>query len=338
MNYSIYKLKFPDGVHFGESAQKAGLDNTAMTCHADTLFSALTQECLALFGEETTRQWVERAKEGKFLLSSLMPFDRENLYIPRPALSRRVNNTSAAGFEDSTARKRMNKLRWIPIRGIQAYLAYLAGAEFSFPEITFGRTDLTRRVNLRDGEESQPYSVSGFYFQPDAGLYMIVGCEESFDFKTIDVLLNSLARTGLGGKRNLGMGCFEIQPGRIDLSNRQSPDQDLNLLMDYLSSPAAAVYMALSPVLPHEEEVSGIKERLLGYSLLERRGFIQSETYRGQNLKRRPCVMLEPGSCMSRPARGCLLDLRPENFPHPVYRFGIGMYIPLAAGKEAPHD
>lgn len=335
MNYCIYQLKFLQGVHFGESAQKAGLESTAMTCHADTLFSALTQECLALYDERTVWQWVEWAQEGKLLLSSLMPYDTNHFYLPRPHLPRRTDRAAVSGLGDPGERKRMNQLRWIPIDEMHRYMAYIGGADYKLsPEPSFGRAELLKRVNLRDEEKSQPYAMSAFYFHPDVGLYVIVGCEEPAGFKLLDTLFHSLALTGLGGKRNLGMGCFKIQRGRIDLSERGTLDQELGLLAEWLSAPESRVYMAISPVLPHEEERSGIKERLLGYSLLERRGFIQSEIYREQNLKRRPCVMLEPGFCVTQPVRGCVLDLRPEKFSHAVYRYGMGMYISLASGNE----
>ena len=79
MEYRIYKLGFSTAVHFG-SGSLTDIGNQLL---ADTIFSALCQETAA---DDEIERLVKWAKAGELLLSDGLPFVRETLYIPKPAV------------------------------------------------------------------------------------------------------------------------------------------------------------------------------------------------------------------------------------------------------------
>ena len=57
MKYCLFKLGFTSPVHFGSGAMAHSLDTGEMTCHADTLFSALCHTASVLGGESKV-EWL----------------------------------------------------------------------------------------------------------------------------------------------------------------------------------------------------------------------------------------------------------------------------------------
>ena len=84
MNYFLFKLQFDTAVHFGSSDSALSLYTSEETLRADTLFSALCHEILAQHGETSLLQLCEEVRQGKFLLSDLMPYHDETFYLPKP--------------------------------------------------------------------------------------------------------------------------------------------------------------------------------------------------------------------------------------------------------------
>ena len=101
-DYIIYKLSFPVGVHLGEG----NLNTSVMNCRADTLFSALYIEALKL-GKD--KEFYEMAVQGHLLWSDLFPYDKENLYLPKPMIP-----ISNADEGNSVEKKFYKKLKYIP--------------------------------------------------------------------------------------------------------------------------------------------------------------------------------------------------------------------------------
>jgi len=66
------------------------------------------------------------------------------------------------------------------------------------------------------------------------------------------------------------------------------------------------------------------------YSTLERRGRIESSARWGE--LKPPTLMIAEGSVLLAGAeqlRGAARDTAPEGFPHPVYRAGFGLTVPI---------
>ena len=67
MEYSIYKLEFQTGVHFGTGM----LNESAYTFCADQLFSALYIEALKM---DCAKEFYEKVKSGALLFSDAFPY------------------------------------------------------------------------------------------------------------------------------------------------------------------------------------------------------------------------------------------------------------------------
>ncbi len=75
------------------------------------------------------------------------------------------------------------------------------------------------------------------------------------------------------------------------------------------------------------------------YAVLTRTGRVESDARWGET--KRPTRMIAEGSVVMASAepRGSITDVAPEGFPHPVYRAGFALAIPIPlrpVAKEAP--
>ena len=71
MNYFLFKLRFETAVHFGPSDAALPLAASEEHVRADTLFSALCQTALCLYGPEGVVELWGQVQEGKLLLRSV---------------------------------------------------------------------------------------------------------------------------------------------------------------------------------------------------------------------------------------------------------------------------
>ena len=84
MNYFLFKLQFETAVHFGSSDAALSLATSEEHIRADTLFSALCQTALCLYGPEGVEALCGQVQEGKLLLSDTMPWRGDTLFLPKP--------------------------------------------------------------------------------------------------------------------------------------------------------------------------------------------------------------------------------------------------------------
>ena len=75
MKFSVYRLSFSAGVHFGTGTLWSG----ANTLPADTLFSALCLEAAAQRGEAGISALVDLVRQRRLCFSDLFPFIGEEL-------------------------------------------------------------------------------------------------------------------------------------------------------------------------------------------------------------------------------------------------------------------
>ena len=78
-------------------------------------------------------------------------------------------------------------------------------------------------------------------------------------------------------------------------------------------------YISLSAIYPKKEEIQKLKDGY--YSLIQRRGFVQSLTYSDNLLKKNPMIMIKSGSCFKENLDGEIVDVG-SGEAHPVYRYG----------------
>ena len=174
-------------------------------------------------------------------------------------------------------RKKMFKnLKYIPVNTVEAFI------NGTFPEehngkicSIFGINGMKVSVGIRGMEEPQPYRVSTYHFADGSGLYIIAGMESEKDQECLDELFESLQYTGLGGKKkSSGMGRFECRTCDIPREMKEQLNKK------------ASRHLLLSTALPEDEELEDILKGAT-YSLLKRSGFIDSQTYAAQQMRKK---------------------------------------------------
>jgi len=332
MPYYLFKLKFLAPVHFGADISRLGLESSAMYCHCDTLFSAFCHEILRNYGEDALGRLVEDAREGRLLLSDTMPYDGTELYLPKPVLyfDRSQETGQKADRQRETMislKKRMKKITHIPISSMNEYIRFLkeGGDDLPFTPPCFGSEAVFPKVAVSGLEEPQPYSVGTFLFKKGAGLYFILGIEDKNRLDYFKELIVSLGYSGIGGKRTSGYGRFELEEDEIELDPEYYAAESDRLLADMIAQ-ESSLYISLSVVSPAAEDWRIINDQRSSYSLVQRRGFVLSETYSDRFLKRSPLVMINAGSCFPERLKGTVHNVA-KSGRHAVYRYGMGMMI-----------
>ena len=349
MPYYLYKLKFLTPVHFGGDKPGIGIEKVSRTCHADTLFSAISMESISLYGEESVGKLVEEAEKGEFLISDLFPYycggggkGDFRLCLPKPALiiDRKENiEPSQLPESDSTQKKKMKRLAYIPVRQWKDYLKYISGQSKTFecdlnstketgePKVVISEEAVIPRVAVsREGKDASPYFIGAHIFSECSGLYFITKLKSEELKKAFDIIVKSLSYSGIGGKRTSGYGKFQLADDVVELDPEEYATEDDRLLAEMLTGKSSDYYMTLSVTSPLLEEITPELQNNSFYTLIPRSGFVNSRNYSETSLKRKSIVMLGAGSCFSARLKGHIPDVS-EQGGHPVYRYGMAMMM-----------
>ena len=342
--YELLLLRFRTPVHFGDAGEGGGLGDVIPYCRADTFFSALCSEA-AKIDSAMLKKLVEKAENGDILFTDLMPwFSSENgsdgnkedknegnyaFYIPRPLVnvsSEKVEKplSFSETKQFSTLRKELKKRAYIRASQCGAYLEDMKkGAQTVDPEPEFGKFVLSTHYNSRT---KAPYDIGKFYFKDNAGLYLIIEAEDGNDFVWLETLIRLTGLNGIGGRKSGGNGKFELEDDPVLLSEDAVYGEDDPALYAMLENENADVQMALCSVLPAAEEMIIAHEG--SGKLVKRSGFAYSaET--GKPIKENSIFMMTAGSCFKKRLAGTIADVNNGISPHPVYRYGKGIYVGL---------
>ncbi len=322
-------------------------DRVESVFHSDALFSALTGAMLRLGRlEDWLAATVGNAEGSAVALSSCFPYLGETLFItpPRtlwpPAPSPRVRWANA---------------QFVPLRAVQDLVAdralsdsgwYVDGPSACLlPEDAHFRSGPFRALTrshaavdrLRPGT-IQIHRTACLEFAESAGLWAaVVFANEDARAKWGDEIkgaLRLLADSGVGGERSLGWG----RSAEPEFSDGVLPDL---ILPEPVPQPPAAppvgeeaqpaapetVYWMLSLYSPAADD--SVDWRRGAYELLQRGGRIESSVRSGDAKKM--VRMVEEGSVLvaASAPRGAAPNVAPDDFPHPVYRAGFAVSIPI---------
>lgn len=323
MQYKIFKLKFETPIHFGSEKVGTSLEKTNIICHSDTLFSAMCQEILKLYDETVLSDFVDMVEDGELLFSSLLPYNENSLFLPKPCLllERAYNKEDT----DSTSikKKKMKKLEYISINDFQKYINHLkTGDNFDYDEDFYKiyETDTTAKVSLNtDSDKNNIYYVGSTYFKEGCGLYVLVAYDNDEQIEIFEKILTSLGYSGIGGKRTSGYGKFIIEDEMYPDVNGLEEEKLIYSLLeengDYQET--------LSVVSPSDEELDNNDFDKAFYKLISRNGYVYSTTYTNDNtlVKRKSLSMFKEGSCFPFEINGEIKDVS-DNGKHPVYKNG----------------
>lgn len=303
MNYTIYKLVFPAGVHLGQGI----LESSGIGLMADTIFSALCHEVLSS-GQEVLNELIDAVRESRLLLSDAFPYREDEYYLPKPYI--RIESKEQP--EDVSKRKLYKKLKYVPVSLFSQYAAGKYDPEKN-PTPDFAKIETKVSASIRGEEETVPYRVGITRFFNGCGLYMIAAYESDKELSLLEKLITELSYSGIGGKRSTGLGRFELKRANLPVE-----------LVKRLTG-AYARYMTISIGVPEEEEMNKVIEEA-DYMLMKRSGFVQSETYASEFRRKRDFYVFQSGSCFSVKFDGQLADVS-NGGTHPVYRYAKPIFL-----------
>jgi CRISPR type III-A-associated RAMP protein Csm4 len=167
----------------------------------------------------------------------------------------------------------------------------------------------------------EPHSTACLEFARDAGLWTVVqfaGEEAAAQWEApVRSALRLLADSGFGGERSRGWGRSEEPEWQPWTPPRAaSPEESIE-----------HAYWLLSVFTPAASDA--VDWTRGSYSTLQRRGRIESSSNWGQ--AKSPTLMIAEGSVLLSGAelQGAASDVAPAGFPHPVYRAGFAVAVPI---------
>lgn len=323
MNYFLFKLQFDTAVHFGGSDSALSLYTSEETLRADTFFSALCHETMTQHGESALHQLCEKVRQGKFLLSDLMPWQGETFYLPKP-----IAPSESTEEVKTELRKKVKKLAWIPTLRFAEYAKSLRTGHFDPDrsdaqkvQTSFGtHFEQTKAVVPAQGD-TLPYQIGLFRFAPDCGLYFICGCAENGQDEDLENLLDWLGLTGIGGKVSSGYGKFHI----VDKIMLDEPfDEQTEWLYQALTAESAEHQLLLTTSLPQDTELEAVLEDA-SFQLVRRGGFMASDRL-DTPIKKKTQYFLSAGSVLQHRYQGALYDVSLTE-AHPSYRYSRPIFM-----------
>ena len=308
MNYKGYKMVFQSGVHFGNKS----IESCEYTFHADTLFSALCHEALKL-GDDSFDKLISWTKSSNIILSDAMPYYGDTLYISKPM--KRIEYEEQG---DSSIKKAFKNLTYIPTDKISEYLTGCLDVKSEQNKLgQLGVLYSRDMVAVRGKEEAMPYRVGVFHFYEGNGLYFILGYNDEQQMELIETLLDQVSFAGIGGKRSSGLGRFYV--------DNCSLGEDMKKRLDAKGD----TYMSLSIALPNDSELEQVITNA-SYQLIKRSGFVASDKYADDFLRKRDLYVMNAGACFSVKFNGDVYDVSSDG-SHPVYRYAKPFLVEVDA-------
>lgn len=317
MSCLLFKLSFDAPVHFGPPDGALSLYSSEEHFRADTLFSALCHTALRTEGSDALERLCSSARGGQLRFSDAMPWRGETLYLPKPFISAETAQDIPAQL-----RKAVKKLKWIPVPAFEAFSLSVRGGTPYVPQEKdgFGIHQVFAKAAVSEGADAMPYEVGTFRFFDNCGLWFLCFCRDE-DAQWLEKLVASLGHSGIGGKISSGYGSFHVE----DLIDLDAPfDGQTQWLAEALHQEGES-QLLLTTCLPDDDELDDIIASA-SYQLVRRSGFIQSETYSHEPLKKETQVFLAAGSVVKKRFRGTLFEVGNKG-AHPVLRYSQPVFL-----------
>ena len=322
MNYFIYRLKFSSPLHCGTGEDAKSLSDTTVSMCADTLFSALCTVAAADGGAPAVSSLYKSAKERRLIFSDLMPYSKEVLYIPKPAML--PSNT--AKQSDPGMKKAYKKLTHIPLAELDNFIASLEGRSEFTPEpqsCDFAKISAADRVSLKGCEESEPYYVVSASFNKGCGLYGIFAYEEDCERDAVIRLLKLAGAGGIGGKVSSGCGKFSVYD-ELDICCEEDTYDEQTLMIWENFEAQKSSYISLTTSLPKDSELDEAMDG--ANTIIKRRGGFTASSEFGAACKKDTQYFFAAGSVFRRRYDGEIYEAA-QGGAHPVYRYSIPLLL-----------
>lgn len=300
MEYSIYKLEFHTGVHFGTGM----LNESTYAFQADQLFSSLYIEALKL---ECATEFYEAVDTGRLLFSDAFPYLQQEYLIPKPMIYVKPLEQGI-----SEQKKLFKKVKYIPIEMLDDFLNGTVQLHED-PMKGYGAFVQQTMANVRSEDETLPFRVGSFFYQDGCGLYLVVAYEGMDEKVLLENLLESLSYTGIGGKKSAGMGRFTLKVAKMP-----------EIFEAHLKNKTSRQIL-LSVALPKENELESALDKA-SYQLLKRSGYVASVNYADEWKKKKDLYVFSAGSCFEQRFEGDIYDVS-DSGKHPVYRYAKALFL-----------
>ncbi len=296
--------------------------------HSDSLYSAVTS-AMARLG--MLDEWIEataRSAEPAVRFSSFFPYQGDtllvvpprNLWPPPPSSKVRWKGAKFVPLDvvkSLAAGRGLSEDGWMIDSASECLLPFAtppAPGPFRVSVRSSAAVD-------REGESVSPHSAACLEFTPGSGLWCV--CHFSDDAardrwtRPLTGAMRLLCDSGFGGKRSQGWG-------RADLPEIT---EGLDELRFAAGEPGEGAYWLLS--LFHPASSDPVDWSQGNYTLTTRGGRVESDARWGDPKKQ--TRMVAEGSVLvaSSEPRGTASDVAPDGFPHPVYRSGFALAIPI---------
>lgn len=318
-------------------------DRVDRILHSDTLFSAVTH-AMSRLGE--MEEWLAatagNAQGAAVRLGSCYPFLDGTLFIapPRnlwPPLP--------------SAKVRWRDARFIPLSLVKSLIAdrpvsdeewYVDGASGCLMpaegEYRPGPCRVALRCHAAVDRLSQsaaaPHATACLEFVEGGGMWTVAGFADEAAKERwggpLRAAFRLLAEIGLGGERSIGWGHSgepEFSDGALPDSVVPAPEPAAAAEEGAEPAETAVGQWLLSMFSPSADDA--IDWERGDYRVVVRGGRVESDCVSG--LPKRAVRMVEEGSVLVAPApiKGTARDVAPQGFPHPVFRSGIALAVPV---------
>lgn len=337
-NYTIYRLTFKTQLHLGRTSGPAqegslGLEKTETYIPADTLFSAICQTWTTFYDTASLTTFLDGYTEDRgvlpFMLTSAFPFAKDAYLFPKPLIlstpskkSKRVKFVSQSIFQDIISGTPPEFSEDQLINGEEIWMSPEDKEELetsSDKNFTIWTTNTRPRVTLGSRNSgSEIWHVQTVQFNMNCGLWFAAQFDSHETKQRIETLLRVLGDTGIGGERNAGYGMFDFTETTLEIPTPQAGNQ----------------FVTLSPICPQSpEQLAQLLTGDIAYTLNRLTGWVSTA---GTASRRKQVNMFSEGSVLhtSDTQIGRLVDLRPDTWEHPVYRYGYAWRVGIKGASE----
>ena len=294
--------------------------------HSDSLYSAITSAMLRLDLLDAWLDATARASEPAVRFSSCFPYQGDtllvvpprNLWPPPPSSKIRWKGARFVPLkvvESLAAGRPLSEDYWIidgPSECLLPFATPPAPGPFRVSVRSSAAVD-------RDGEGVSPHSTACLEFTSGSGLWCMAqfsndAASEQWT-QPLTAAFRLLADSGFGGNRSQGWGRSEM------------PEIKHGLVEVRVNSDVPPAYWLLS--LFHPSSSDTVEWSQGNYTLTTRGGRVESEARWGD--PKQQTRMVTEGSVLvsGTEPQGTASDVAPEGFPHPVYRAGFALTIPI---------
>lgn len=303
---------------------------------SSSLFGALSNAILELFGEKELYGFIEAFGKGEINVSSVFPLVRTGkgdiLFLPRPIIPPDVDSEGKGSSSDS---KKIKNITWLSLdvffdffKGIRyddSDKTFRCGYAFSSNGIFWSDSFYASAIPL-EIKEKPPFSsrerphasidrlnyTSNLFFTEEVvinyplGFYFLCESQEVW-VKKIKSAVKFLSDEGLGGGRSEGMGVF----GGLEIEEKEL----------FPRVKKVVGYVGLSVVYPLKDEV----DKINSFSLVKDDGFVYMGG--GRSIKKSRLMMLSEGSFYTGKVNGTLIEEKSGDVR--IFRNGKAFLAPV---------